>query len=410
LFFQQLDILLDPLTIIHARCSCAKGLGEGCGHVAALLYQIADYKARGVSVVPSETAKTSKQQTFHQPRGTTIRGEMVQDLTLKGYGKKTPLSQTDSKGIQSTLYNPVRGEMPNLQDLADALDEAAPQFLVLPALRATVTETRTKFGQFPVGSAVAVQQRLHADFQINVYDSVPFPSLPLRDMMVNNYAHVLHQHQSLMLEDIKVTPAQSNSVEEKTRLQSCNTLWHDARKHRITASKAHLIFRRQRNFDTLVQQLKKKSVQTRAMREGLEDEPVAAHCYGQVIRLQGNVLPCGLVISPFASWIAASPDRKVYLPNKAQPFGILEIKCPRKDSVSECPYLKPIPNGLLLNRKHEYYTQVQTQLAVTGLPWCDFFVWTKQDHHRETINFDPVFWQDVKDAIDYFYFNYFTMV
>ena len=300
--------------------------------------------------------------------------------------------------------------MPDLKDLANALKEVDPSFLVLPSLEAQVPNVSTKFGMFPAGSAIGVQQKLNADFQINIYDSVSYPSLPLQNVMENNFNCVLGHGESLMMEDLAMTETQAILIEEKTRLQSSTTLWHDARKNRITASKAHSVYRRQRNFDTLVQQLKKKPVQTRAMREGLEDEPMAAQAYGKVIEQKGNILPCGLVVSPFANWIAASPDRKIYRPDLPQQFGLLEIKCPRKNSVLECPYLQPIPSGLLLNRKHEHYTQVQTQLAVTGLPWCDFFVWTRHDHHLEKIYFDPVFWQNVKDTIDMFYFKYYITV
>ncbi len=36
-------------------------------------------------------------------------------------------------------------------------------------------------------------------------------------------------------------------------------------------------------------------------------------------------------------------------------------------------------------------------------------MWTKQDHHLETIYSAPVFWQSVKEAIDVF-FNYYITV
>ena len=180
--------------------------------------------------------------------------------------KKEPLNQTNSKGIQSTLYNPVRGDMPDVRDLADALREVEPSYLVLPSLEAQVPKVSTKFGMFPAGSAIAVQQKLHADFQINIYDSVPYPSLPLKNVMDNNFTFVLDHKETLMIEDISITEPQAIVIEEKTRLQSSTTLWHDARKNRITASKAHHVFRRQRNFETLVQQLKKRSVHSRHVR------------------------------------------------------------------------------------------------------------------------------------------------
>ncbi len=113
------------------------------------------------------------------------------------------------------------------------------------------------------------------------------------------------------------------------------------------------------------------------------------------------------VINPWAFWIAASPDRKVFNPTHNPPFGILELKCPSVSSVLEVPYHERRGNQLNLKTNYIYYTQVMTQLAVTGLEWYDFFVWCSNDHHLETIEFDAVTWQEIKDKADLFFFNYF---
>ena len=89
-------------------------------------------------------------------------------------------------------------------------------------------------------------------------------------------------------------------------------------------------------------------------------------------------------------------------------YGLLEIKCPQVGSVLECKYLTKDEDGSLkLKRNHPYYYQVLTQLAVAGLEWCDFFVWCNHDHHMETLYFNEDVWQQVKDKVDMFYFNYF---
>ena len=38
-----------------------------------------------------------------------------------------------------------------------------------------------------------------------------------------------------------------------------------------------------------------------------------------------------------------------------------------------------------LKKNHNYYYQVQGQIAVLNMPWCDFVVWTTQDMHIERI-------------------------
>ena len=117
-----------------------------------------------------------------------------------------------------------------------------------------------------------------------------------------------------------------------------------------------------------------------------------------------NVYPCGIIVNPWASWLTASPDRKVYLPNRQPPIGILEMKCPRVSSVLETSYLQREGDHLVLRISHGYYTQILTQLAVTGLEWCDFFVWCLNDDLMETIHFDPLAWQEIKNKADKFFF------
>lgn len=95
--------------------------------------------------------------------------------------------------------------------------------------------------------------------------------------------------------------------------------------------------------------------------------------------------PSGVVVSPFCSWMAATPDRKVYAPDRNMKHGLLEIKCPVTDDLGTCDCLQKLDDGYKLKENHNYYYQVQ--MAVTGLDWCDFFVWIEEDSHLETIHF-----------------------
>lgn len=47
-----------------------------------------------------------------------------------------------------------------------------------------------------------------------------------------------------------------------------------------------------------------------------------------------------------------------------------------------------------LKKTHNYYYQVQGQMAVVDLRWCDFVVWTLDDIFVERINFDEAFWKN----------------
>ena len=63
-----------------------------------------------------------------------------------------------------------------------------------------------------------------------------------------------------------------------------------------------------------------------AMKEGRIRELHAAVVYAGIMNNGVNLYPCALVISPYAFWIAVSPERKVYNPDLQPPYGLLEIK------------------------------------------------------------------------------------
>ncbi|KAJ8305224.1 hypothetical protein KUTeg_017216 [Tegillarca granosa] len=104
------------------------------------------------------------------------------------------------------------------------------------------------------------------------------------------------------------------------------------------------------------------------MRRGLACEPVAARSYSEKCLNKINLYPCGIVVSLHSPLLAASSDRKVYNPDRYPPFSLFEIKCPSVSSVLD--------------------------LAVTGLKWCDLYVWCKNDDHLETIYFNKDLWDD----------------
>ena len=73
------------------------------------------------------------------------------------------------------------------------------------------------------------------------------------------------------------------------------------------------------------------------MKIGVDLEPIAVMQY---FELTGNlVFPCGFVVNPHDQHLGTSPDRKVIERGDRNSYGLLEIKCPSKDSFKDCPYL-----------------------------------------------------------------------
>ncbi len=382
------------------------------------MYQMAKFKIRGYKVIPEDLAKTSQPQTWHRPRGEQIRGTNIQNMEVVGYtGKSASTSTSQStRTVQTTFYNPLRSNVPPFSLLHEKLSAVAPDVLILPAISTENASqcpvVNSRVGQVPKGSVLSYHQQLSPAYIFNIHDGVPFPKLPVIDNMVNNYSRVLTLEQSLAMEDVFLEISLVHSFEDLTRDQSESSLWHKLRLNRVTASKVGEIFKRRQDFDTLAVRLKtKRHVCTAAMKHGIVSEPVAAARYSEARNNEINLYPSGIVISPTSPWIAASPDRKVYDPTRNPPFGLLEVKCVSAPSVVGADCLKKSANNeLSLKRRHNYYYQVLTQLAVTGLEWCDFFVWCENDHHMETIHFDQTEWQDVKDKLDIFFFQNFLVL
>lgn len=153
-----------------------------------------------------------------------------------------------------------------------------------------------------------------------------------------------------------------------------------------------------------------------ATKYGINTEPIALKSFLKVwkgIHTNTTNKNSGLVIHMEKPYIGASPDQVLSCDCHGQ--GILEIKCPFKashtiPSPELCSYLVIDNNQVKLKKQHEYYFQVQGQMAVCGVKYCEFFVYTAHGYHLETISFDQAFWQDVCNTIDIFWENYLAPV
>lgn len=99
-----------------------------------------------------------------------------------------------------------------------------------------------------------------------------------------------------------------------------------------------------------------ESFNSAAMQRGTEKEPEARAIY--MLESGEIVEECGLVIHPDMPDFGASPDGLVCSD------GLIEIKCP-----NTWTHLETLKTG---KPKHEYFTQMQAQMACTRRQWCDF--------------------------------------
>lgn len=198
-----------------------------------------------------------------------------------------------------------------------------------------------------------------------------------------------------------VSKSESMDIEKKpTTDQSKNPFWKTIRKSRLTSSSFKRICSRKKDHESLAESLlSTNKIQTAAMKFGLDHENGAAESHAS---LTGNN-----VINPPSCHLGTSPDRKVIDPNAVPVYGLLEIKCPNSDSITNLKYFNLINNTYKLKTTHEYYHQIMGQMGITGALWCDLFIWCQNDFHLERIDFIPGKWQEMKEKLDMFYFTKF---
>lgn len=82
----------------------------------------------------------------------------------------------------------------------------------------------------------------------------------------------------------------------------------------------------------------------------------------------------------------------------------MEIKCPNVKSYVDYPHLKMKDGNLELKQGHGYYWQVQGQLLLTGMEWCDFVVFAEEDTLIQRIYRDSGVMQKIRERADFFFF------
>lgn len=218
-------------------------------------------------------------------------------------------------------------------------------------------------------------------------------------------------------------------VEVLTRGQRDNPDWFAWRKNRITASAAHRIahcrFVHGKSTTPPTSYLaaitgEGPRVQTRAMSWGVKMEEVAVRSYKKIKSAELghpiSVEDCGLFIDARRPWLAASPDGVVT--DRRGGKWLLEVKCPHKhreqrvedacrtDSAFCLELLEDGPDqppAYQLKTSHCYYTQVQCQLAVTGLKEADFVVYTLKETAIVPVTFDADLWEETVSNLEVFY-------
>ncbi len=210
----------------------------------------------------------------------------------------------------------------------------------------------------------------------------------------------------------KLRPENSSGPVELIREQRSDQ-WFNERFKRVTAS-AFGVYVKRRSYEAeavkrLVHTLlnPKKYGKIPALEYGVENEPKARQDY---IAKSGNaVQDTGFWTHTDYPWLGGSPDGIVL--DKSGQKGLLEIKCPysaAQMTIDEYinkkgSYLIRMDDKIVLDKKHNYYYQIQGCLFLLGLKWCDFCVRTEKDIFIERIERNDTFISSMVAKLGEFY-------
>lgn len=230
-----------------------------------------------------------------------------------------------------------------------------------------------------------------------------------------------HLARTLYEEHVCIGPTEAAELEMTTRNQWQSNRWHEEQKLRITASIMKTVCNRKPTTDNkkfIESKLAPKAINSAAIKYGQRNEDTAIKCYfvehQQKKGLALSIKRCGLFVNPAIPWLAATPDSIIDVgTDVGTDTGCLEVKCPfvctKKSftvaSVEVPSFCFEKTNGKWqLKRKHQYFYQVQTQLLVTQLDWCDFVIWSPSEGIVvERIYYDEPFIDRMIAILTYFF-------
>jgi len=458
-------------SVVSAYCTCTAGLCGCCNHITATLYYLEEYINMGLCE-DELVGCTDRLQAWIKPRKKNVEARPTDDVVLRKmeYGvEKRPkvhrVNTWDCRPVSKRIVDPNRSRRlkRRLSLLEQCKIETADKALLCASSegeKKKAVQAKSLLCQY--GSSCFLQLldddaphsenrmekqkaerlKLATDQKKKLLDDLS----TMQKLLQHDHSYScsaddasdksngsafemsMDMRKDLVLRLYKhhvcLSPEACMQVEASTQAQSESDKWNIERKLRITASVMKEVCHRKpsTSCDAFIQKkLVSRPINTPAIRYGQQNETIAVRSYVNHQNKRGiniQVNSCGLYIDPSVPWLAASPDAIVLDPTQQQQNkGCLEVKCPfscekvlfEAACKSISGFCLVLNNGeMSLSRTHAYYYQVQTQMHVTRLPWCDFVVWSPiQDVFIERVLYDPAFITPAISKAENFYFNKF---
>ena len=362
--------------------------------------------------------------------------------------KKTVQKQASKRGISCTLYDPCindsRRHFPTkMQKMEEALKTKDKRIGFAHCINHSSSEpVNTKYGEFLLGSTLSFQllpiepdiifkSNIEAK-QTSCYTVHGFQRIPLK--FLNEESGCLptdwdiSDEEQQLLDTLIINEQKSFEIEQETVSQSKCDKWFEYRKNRITASVAHKVFIRKKNYNTLADSLLNPKPSSElpqtvkdALKHGSTYEEVARETYYNFLKYKlkrdVHIRETGLVVQPSLFWLGASPDGLIIDKTDNVGIGLIEIKCPKSKKNStplqlvedKSFYIELQDEKPVLKKKHAngYYSQIQMAMGLTGAQYCDFIVYTFKGLVVIRVPFDNDYFVSLAIKLNMFYKKYF---
>ena len=358
-----------------ASCTCKASAMGRCSHVTAILLGLEDYLTKR----NSDVSCTSVPCTWNRGRQKRKTPKRVQELSYSNKKRKC----VEVINFDPRAPSTVQGE----SQLTESL------------LRNIESNELTDCMWY------SVLERQYSDYDLD----------PTRVQLLKDLREIFLQNLKLPCESYDAFLLVSDQRSDQ---------WYTERRVRITASVCHTVVSLQSSgaiSNFLNRKLwKTERFTTLALRYGLENEVVARTSYESLKGDAIKVTETGLWVSSSDPELACSPDGIVVDSADPDRYGLLEIKCPKileNKSVSDFSKtltakqmqqfcLQDVDGIISLKRKHSYFSQIQMQMGVTGLKFCDFVVWSSKETFVTRIRFDSAVWSAMKEKLIKFHHSY----
>ena len=362
----SITLAIDNAKVLDASCDCKASAMGRCSHVAALLFAIEDYVLQFGYDIPSCTSQICTWNLGRKKR------KNPQPAFKQQYSKKAAPDR-----ILKHDPRPEEGKTEKEEE----------NFINLFISTLPNCGNQTMFEK--------MLEIIYEDYEVDT------------EYLKGKVEWALEQ-QSGMTDQVPVEVPGTGADAE---------LWQQARWYRVTASVAKDVAvtnSRRGVFNLLNNNLwGLDRIDTAAMKYGRKHEEDAFKLY---------LPPGGEKKSKTGFWInqqyvglGCSPDG-ILRNNVDDIVGVIEIKCPHvleNTSPFNIENLKPNQKKNLcytvekgecrLKKTHKYMYQVQMQMAICDVNFCDFVIWSPQGIAIERISRDRKFWDSLYPKLEAFY-------